>query len=156
MLLLTGCGYTLAGGTSPLIKGRSLHVDLFANRTYQPNIEAEFRKALLGELALRGENVRPENRADLILSGELVVSAITTSAFSAADKAMMYSFTLTVTMQLAERQSGRIIWKSAETLQQEYPAIVDLGLQRNSRDAAITLLCDRMAKIIVQKMDQAF
>jgi len=154
--LLAGCGYSLTGRQTPLLQGRSLHLAMFANRTYQPNIEAEFRRALLGELALRGENVRAEAVADLILTGELDSAAITTTAYSAADKAMMYSLTLTATMQVTERQSGRVVWKSAETAKQEYPATADLGLQRNSREAAVTALCARMAKNIVQKMDQAF
>lgn len=154
--LLAGCGYSLAGRTSPLIQGRSLHVALFANRTYQPDIEAEFRKALLGELALRGENIRPENAAELVISGEVAASSSAITAYSAADKAMMYGLTLTVQVQIAERQSGKVIWKDAETLQQEYPASADIGLQRNSRQAAVTALCARQAKIIAQKMDQAF
>ena len=154
--LLAGCGYSLTGRSTPLLQGRSLHLAMFANRTYQPNIEAEFRKALLAELALRGENIRAEAVADFILTGELDSASVTTTAYSAADKAMMYSLTLTATMQITERQSGRVIWKSADTLKQEYPATADLGLQRNNREAAITALCARMAKNIVQKMDQAF
>jgi len=156
LALLSGCGYSLAGRSTPLLEGRSLYPAMFANRTYQPNIEAEFRKALLGELALRGENIRPESSAELILTGELESSSINTTAYSAADKAMMYSIVLTATVQLTERKSGRVIWKAAETAKQEYPATADLGLQRNSRDAAISVLCSRMAKIIVQRMDQAF
>ncbi len=154
--MLSGCGYSLAGKTSPLLKGRSLYVAMFANRSYQPNIEAEFRKALLSEFALRGENIRPEKGADLIISGELDSASVAITAYSAHDNAMMYSFTLTVLLQLTEQQSSRVIWKSAETLKQDYPAAADIGLQRNNREAAITALCSRMAKIVVQRMDQAF
>jgi hypothetical protein len=156
LTVVSGCGYSRAGRSPSLLQGRSLHLAMFANRTYQPNIEAEFRKALLNELALRGENIKPETAAELIIAGELESASIAATAYSAADKAMMYSFTLTATMQITDRQSGKIIWKSAETAKQEYPATTDLGLQRNSREAAITALCARMAKIIVQKMDQAF
>jgi Lipopolysaccharide-assembly len=154
--LLGGCGYSRAGRSTVLIQGRSLHLAMFANRTYQPNIEAVFRKALLNELAMRGENISPENGAELIVAGELESAAIAATAFSSADKAMMYSLTLTATLQVTERQSGRVIWKAAETLKQEYPATADLGLQRNNREAAISALCARMAKNIAQKMDQAF
>jgi hypothetical protein len=157
LLMLNGCGYSRAGRSSPLLQGRSLSLAMFANKTYQPNIEAEFRRALLNELALRGENIKPETAADLIIAGELdSASKIVATAYSAADKAMMYSFELTATMQITDRQSGKIIWKSAETAKQEYPATADLGLQRNNREAAITALCARMAKILVQKMAQAF
>lgn len=156
IFFLTGCGYSLTGRTSPLIQGRSLYLPMFANRTYQPNIEALFRKSLLNELAMRGENIVPENEADLIFSGELGSGSVTTKAYSAADKAMIYSINLTVMIQLAERQSGRIIWKTSETLRQEYPASAELGLQRNNRDAAINSLCNRMATIVVQKMAQTF
>jgi hypothetical protein len=69
---------------------------------------------------------------------------------------MMYSIVLTAAVQLSERQSGKVIWKTEETAKQEYPATADLGLQRNSRDAAIRALCSRMANNIVQRMAQAF
>jgi hypothetical protein len=156
LLMLSGCGYSRAGRSTPLLQGRSLHLAMFANRTYQPNIEAEFRKALMNELAVRGENIRPETGAELIIGGELESAPLATTAYSATDTAMMYSFTLTATLQVTERQSGKVVWKSVETAKQEYPATADLGLQRNNREAAIIALCNRMAKIIVQKMDQAF
>lgn len=155
-VILAGCGYTRAGRTSPLVQGRPLYLTMFANQTYQPNIEAEFRKRLLDELALRGENISSESGADLVLSGELESPPLATTAFSAVDKAKIYRLTLTARLQLAERQSGKVIWKVVETQSQEYPATADLGLQRNSRDAAIAALCSRMAQMIAQKMDQAF
>lgn len=155
-VLLAGCGYTRAGRTSPLVQGRPLYLAIFANRTYQPNIDAEFRRKLLDELALRGETLSVESRADLVLSGELESPPLATTAFSAFDKAKIYRLTLTARLQLAERQSGKVIWKAVETQSQEYPATADLGLQRNSRDAAIAALCSRMAQTIAQKMDQAF
>lgn len=154
---LAGCGYSLTGKTTTsLIQGRSLYLAMFANRTYQPNLEAVFRKALLSELAMRGERISPASSADLILSGELDSGSIAITAYSAKDKAVINSISLTAELQLADRQNGRIIWKATETLKQEYPATADLALQRNNRDAALESLCSRLAKNIIQKMDQAF
>jgi outer membrane lipopolysaccharide assembly protein LptE/RlpB len=153
--LISGCGYYLAGGGSGLIKERKVAVGMFANRTYQSSLEGKLRLALVSELAGRGSYAE-EGSNDLAISGEIESLAIDAAAFSSADKAMLYKASMTVRMQLTEKESGKVLWKSSETLQQEYPAGTNLALQRNARDAALSAICEKMARVLVNRMNQAF
>jgi outer membrane lipopolysaccharide assembly protein LptE/RlpB len=153
--MISGCGYYLFGSGASLIKERKVAVSMFANRTYQSSLEGKLRLALVSELAGRGSYAEAENN-DLVLTGEIESLAIDAAAFSSADKAMLYRASMTVQVQLAEKESGKVLWKSSETLQQEYPAGTDLALQRNARDAALSSLCEKMARVLVNRMNQAF
>jgi outer membrane lipopolysaccharide assembly protein LptE/RlpB len=152
---LSGCGYYLAGGGPGLIKDRKIAVSMFANRTYQSSLEGKLRLALVNELAGRG-NYAETGGNDLVITGEIDSLAIDTAAFSSADKAVLYRVSMTVEMQLAEKGSGKVIWKSSETLRQEYPSAANLALQANARDAALSSLCEKMARTLVNRMSQAF
>jgi outer membrane lipopolysaccharide assembly protein LptE/RlpB len=153
--MISGCGYSLAGRESGLIKERTIAVSMFDNRTYQPGIEGKLRLALVNELAAGGNKVEASN-PDLVITGEIESLSLETAAFSAADKAMLYRAVMTVRMQLAEKKSGKVIWKSSETLSQEYPSSADLALQRNARDAALSSLCEKMARTVINRMNQTF
>ncbi len=153
--LLSGCGYSLATKNTTIPKGKSVAVKMFANRTYQPNIEGDFRRALVNELAARGL-VSGNDAADFIISGEIVSLTINTAAFSAVDRAMLYTVVIGINMQLVEKNSGKSVWKGSETISQEYPANTDLALQRNALDAAVLSACTNAAELLVAKMNQSF
>lgn len=156
LALFSGCGYSLANrGESPLF-GRSLAVAMFANRTYQPNIEAELRQSLVAEAAKETPAQVPAAAADLLLEGEIESLSLETVAFSSVDTARFYRLALSLKAQLVDRRSGRIVWKASETVRKEYPAGSDLALQRNARDAAIQAICQSMARQIVAHINQAF
>jgi outer membrane lipopolysaccharide assembly protein LptE/RlpB len=152
---LCGCGYSLASRNTLLPSGQSVAVRQFANRTYQPNIEAEFRRALVSELVARGSNVT-DDVTEFVVSGEIVSLATDMSAFSAADKVAYYRVSMEVRLQLVDRRSDTVAWKGSETVVQEYPANTDLALQRNAREAAVTAACARAAQRLVARMNQSF
>lgn len=157
LLTLSGCGYSAVKRDAGPLDGRSLHVKMFANGGYLPNVEGQLRLALLDELSRSraGEQVG-EQAADLTLSGEIESLELENAAFSAADKAMLYRVALTVQAVLTERKSGRVLWKSRETVREVYPASADMALQRNSRDAAVAATCREMARYLVAQMNRAF
>lgn len=154
-VFLHGCGYSLAVRNSAIPRGQTVDVRMFANRTYQPNIEGEFRRALVSELAARG-HAAGDDTSDYLISGEIASLSIDTAAFSAIDRAMLYRVVVEIQMQLTERKSGKIIWKGSESVRQEYPATVDLALQRNAREAAVTSICAKAAQLLTTRMNQAF
>jgi hypothetical protein len=152
--MLSGCGYSLAGRAGPL-QGRTIDVGMFANRTYQPDIEAVMRLALVNELAAGGRKVET-GVAELAISGDIVLLVNEASAYSATDTVMLYRLKITVMAELLDRKSGRHLWKVTETLQQDYPATADLALQANARTAAIESICHNMAKVLVARMNYSF
>ena len=155
MLLLSGCGYTLASRHSVIKPGQTLDVRMFANRTYQPNIDGELRLAFVNELVSRGETVSVDS-ADYVVSGEIASLGVSASAFSGVDEAMLYRLVLLVQAQLSDRRSGKVVWQGEETIRQEYPANADLALQRNAHAAAVSAACARAARLLVVKMNQSF
>lgn len=153
--MIAGCGYTLAGRETGLISERKIAVSMFANRTYQPGIEGKLRLALVNELAAKGHLVESSD-TDIVITGEIEALSLETTAFSGEDKTIMYRAVMTVQMQLTEKKSGKVVWKTSETVRQEYPSSADLALQRNARDAALSSLCEKMARTVVNRMNQAF
>ena len=71
-------------------------------------------------------------------------------------KASYYTVTVAVHAQLADRRSGKVLWKGAETIRQGYPANSNLALQRNSHVAAVSAACATAARLLVIKMNQSF
>lgn len=154
-VLLHGCSYSLAVRNTVIPSGQSVDVRMFANRTYQPGIDAELRQALVSELLSRGEKIVPE-LADFVISGEIAALKVDAAAFSAADEAMLYTIILEVHGELTDRRSGKVVWKGTETIRQGYPANEDLALQRNAHSAAVSAACAKAARLLVVKMNQSF
>jgi outer membrane lipopolysaccharide assembly protein LptE/RlpB len=155
VLLLAGCGYSLAVRNPVFQSGQTLDVRMFTNRSYQPNIEAELRLAFVNELVSRGGAVSGD-LSDLVVSGEIASLSVQSSAFSGDDEAKFYRLALVVQAQLSDRKSGRVVWKGEETIRQEYPANTDLALQRNAHSAAVSAACARVAGVLVARMNQAY
>jgi hypothetical protein len=133
--------------------GRSLHVALFTNGSYQPDVEGYLRRALVDELAGTASG---EQSADLLLNGDIESLVIDTAAFSERDRARMYRVSLTVQARVTDRKTGKVLWKTKEIAREEYPANTDMASQRNARDAAIAAVCREMARLLVIQMDRAF
>ena len=153
--LLSGCGYTLATRNSVIKPGQTLDVRMFANRTYQPNIDADLRLAFVNELLSRGETVSGD-LPDFVISGEIASLSVQASAFSGDDAVMFYRLVLVVQAQLSDRRSGKVLWKGDESIRQEYPVNSDLALQRNAHSAAVSAACARAARLLLVKMNQSF
>lgn len=157
LLALTGCGYSIVHKGAGPFPGRSLHVGMFANRTYQPEVEGKLRLALLNELAAASSpRVEDEPSADLLLGGEVESLVIETVAFTRLDTAAIYRVMLTVQATVSDRKSGKIVWKGMETVREEYPASTVVALQRNARDAAVAAACREMARHLVNRMTREF
>src|SRR5512138_1697206 len=121
MLVLTGCGYTVQKGSGPF-PGRSLHVGMFANSTYQPDVEGKLRLSLVDELAISSPGRLVDvNHADLLLTGDVESLIIENAGFSSQDKAAIYRIVLTVQARVSDRKNGKILWKTSETVREEYP-----------------------------------
>lgn len=157
VLVLFGCGYSAVKKTGSPFPGRSIHVELFTNGSYQPDVEGYLRRALVDELAVTASGERSRERsADLLLSGDIESLAIDTAAFSKLDRARIYRVSLTVQARITDRKSGKVLWKTKEVAREEYPANTDMASQRNARDAAIVAVCRDMARLLAIQMDRAF
>lgn len=152
--LLSGCGYSVVKRNGSVFE-KDLKVGLFVNRSFQPDLEAILRKALVAELVASG--IRPvSGDASLEITGSIDRLESQSVAFSANDKSMLYRVSITISAELVDRHSAGVIWKGVETLSQDYPATVDIALQKNSRDAAVHGICQAISRVLVTKMSQNF
>lgn len=157
MLALSGCGYAPVRRDAGQFAGRSMHVALFTNSTYQPEVEGRLRLALVDEIAVSFPGRLAERGdADLLVDGDIESLVVENAAFSQQDKAGIYRIVFTVQARISDRKNGRVLWKSTETVREEYPAGTDMALQRNARDAAVAAVCREMAKRLVSQMNRAF
>ncbi len=154
---LTGCGYSVVQKGAGPFAGRSMHLEMFANRTYQPDIEGRLRLFLVDELsASSSARLAESTDADLLVTGDVESLTIENAAFTQLDRAGVYRMVLTVQARVSDRKSGKILWKGTETVREEYPAGTDMALQRNARDTAISSVCKEMARHLVSQMNRAF
>jgi hypothetical protein len=157
MVAMAGCGYSAVKKNSSPFPGRSLHVALFANNSYQPDVEGFLRRALVDELAVTlSRDQAAEKSAELLLGGDIESLVIDNAAFSAKDRARLYRISLTVQARVTDRKSGKLLWQTKEVVREEYPATTDMALQRNARDAAIAGACREMARLLVIQMNRSF
>jgi hypothetical protein len=113
-LVLTGCGYHLAGtGTGVPATARTVSVALFANHTREHGFEVALRRAIEEEFRRRGAlDVVPDPHGDLIVSGTIRRFQTTPVAFSGSSEAVQYQAVVQVGFRVVERATGRVIYQN--------------------------------------------
>lgn len=134
-----------------------LHISIFANKSYRAGLETIVTQSVIEEFARRsGGNLVNDATADFTLSGAVLSYEVFPVAYTAVDRIGAYRATLKVAATLSEKQTGKVIWKGEVGGNQEYPANVDLALQRNSEAAAINEISRRLAEQMHVKMQEDF
>jgi hypothetical protein len=123
LLLLMGCGYHPMG--SEPIGGptrKTLAVPLFANRSTEVGLEAVLANALINTFAqTRAVKVTPyEEGADLVLEGKVHSVDNTSVAYQDVTNSTVRRVTVRVELVLKKPESGKILWKDTQILQEDY------------------------------------
>ena len=158
-LLLTGCGYQLAGGRGSFAPGvRTVFVDVFTNKTSEANADSIFRIAFSSQVVQNGhfKLAQSPEEADAIFRGTILSLlssplAYKTTSLSAEDR-------ITVTMQISfeERASGKVLWADeAYTGTGDYP-VTTVGVTEASRKNALTKLANDTAERAYRLMVSGF
>ena len=103
LLLLTACGYHMAGTGSHLKTGaKSIFIPGFENKTMEPIIEEELTRDVIREFLKDGRiEVVDSSRADMILIGSVVSYKETPVSFDAS-QIVEYRITVTTHLSLQE------------------------------------------------------
>ena len=154
-LLLSGCGYRLAVHES--LKGRSVAVPVFANKTLRPNLESCLTAKVVDRFAgSGGATVVKSDQAELALTGTILAYNESASGFTADDKVAMYQLSMTVEAALRQVSNGAVIWKGTLRAVQDYPTSSDLALKINAQEAALRELCRKLAESIERESGNRF
>jgi outer membrane lipopolysaccharide assembly protein LptE/RlpB len=111
---LTHCGYNFPGEGRTLPGGAtSIHIARFDNRTRDAGLENFVLEAMQAVVARRGQFVleRDRSAAQLTLEGSILSIEKRPVAFSGSDEALQYQTYVTVSAQLRDTQTGKVVWR---------------------------------------------
>jgi outer membrane lipopolysaccharide assembly protein LptE/RlpB len=156
LLLCTapGCGYHLTNSQSGRLgAARTVWVPFFSNESISPTAQTVLRRAFYEEIhALRGLNpaVNVES-ADLAMKARIISYSSKAVSYNAIDQARDFNLSLTVELEIVKKGQPLPLWKGQIQGSKQYPASIDLALQRNSEEQAL----DAAARIIAHKFISA-
>ncbi|HZR81945.1 MAG TPA: LPS assembly lipoprotein LptE [Candidatus Binatia bacterium] len=113
---LGACGYHFPGQVAVLPGGGSkVYVARFDNRTRNPGVENDVLEAMQLEVARRGQFTLAPNSdaADLVLEGTINSIEVRPIAFSTSDEALQFETVMTLSVQLRNPHTGKIVWRVA-------------------------------------------
>jgi len=154
LFLLSGCGYHLTSSSSErLAVGQQIWVPFIVNESVSPTAQTVLRRALYEEChALRGLlPSKSEGSASLIMKGRLLSYANSAVSYSAIDRVQSFRLLLSVELELYRKGETTPLWKGVLNAAKDYPAGMDLALQRNAEESAL----DAASRIIAQKFISA-
>jgi len=103
--LLSGCGYA----TNDVFRSdiKTVYVQFFDNKTFRRELEVEVTKAVVEEIKLRTPFIiAPRDRADSILSGEIVDFRERAQVKSEEDQILLSGATIEVNFRWRDRLTG--------------------------------------------------
>jgi len=151
---VAGCGYHLTSSSSQHFGGsQRIWVPFFTNESISPTAQTVLRRAFYEELhALRGLNpASSEESADLVMKTRIVSYSSRVVSYSAIDQAREYSLSVGVELEITKKGDTSPLWKGQLSGEKQYPAGIDLALQRNAEEQAL----DAAGRIIAHKFISA-
>lgn len=126
LLMLSGCGYSLAGRGSFLPDYiRIIGIPTFANRTSLFNLETQMTEKVRAEFIGRGKyRIVPDTEGvDALLVGEVTGINIRPVSFTNQQLASRYTITMTARVELRDQRENKVLWENpALVFSQEYEA----------------------------------
>ena len=112
-LLLTGCGYHLAGSKVNQGSGRSIAVPTFANRTTTYKVEQQITEEVRRELIRRTHfKVTPENTGDVVVTGEVLNYIAVPVIFDPSGRGSAYTLLVDLSVHVTDTQTGKDLYRN--------------------------------------------
>jgi hypothetical protein len=167
-VLLSGCGYALAGRGSTLPASiKTIGIPLFTNRTTVFNLETTLTTKVRSEFIGRGKyDIVPEAAGvDALLTGEVTSVSIVPASINAQQLASRYAITMVASVVLKDAKTNMVLWDNPSLVfRQEYDA-TGTGTNQGAVDPsaffgqdtnALDRLSTDFAKSIVSAILEAF
>src|ERR1043166_8414043 len=111
MLLLTSCGYHVAGRRMDAGKGLTIAVPTFTNRTTAYRIEQRVSEALRQELIRRTRfAVQSEDRGDVVVSGEVKNVILSPVILNQQGRGNSYIVIVDFTVHIVDKRTNTTIF----------------------------------------------
>ncbi len=126
-LALSGCGYHFAASGSNLpAHAHSIYVERFENHTRETGVNDEFMRYLKDEIALhkRLRLADDPTFADLELKGAVNYVTAVPSAFNSATEPTIYGQGISVSAELIDLHTHKVIWSAHNISNVEHDPVV--------------------------------
>lgn len=159
-LLLAACGYHVPGAGDRWAGegGRTVCVELFANRTVEPYLDSILTDEVSVQLSrLRlAELTERCGTADLRLGGTITAFSSSNLAYNPRDEISEYSASITATAQLVRRADGKVLWQGNLSRSESYSAQDNKSQQQAGESLAARTASRRLAEDLVARLLEDF
>jgi outer membrane lipopolysaccharide assembly protein LptE/RlpB len=159
-LSLTGCGYRAPNAGDAWVgqQGRTLYVELFANRTVEPYLDSIVTEEVAIQLSRSrlAELTEERKGADLLLGGVVTNFDSNALAYDANDDISEYRARMTVKARLTRSGDGTVLWQQEFTRSETYPALANKSQQQEGENLAARILARRIAEDLYARLLVAF
>ena len=151
LLILSSCGYHMAGTGSHLTAGvKTIFIPVFENKTMEPIIEEELTTAVIREFLKDGRiEVADSSRADMVLKGSVVSYKETPVSFDAAQNVLEYRVTVTTHLILLNTNT---LWEHDVTSTAEYTVSSDVMTTRIKKLSALREIARNLSEEVTDRI----
>jgi len=151
LLILSSCGYHMAGTGSHLTAGvKTIFIPVFENKTMEPIIEEELTTAVIREFLKDGRiEVADSSRADMVLKGSVVSYKETPVSFDAAQNVLEYRVTVTTHLILLNTNT---LWEHDVTSTAEYTVSSDVMTTRIKKLSALREIARNLSEEVADRV----
>jgi hypothetical protein len=158
---VVGCGYTTRSIVST--RYRIIHIEPFTNtidftkeadtrfRLYRPGLETEITRSVVNRFLLDG-NLRPgpQEKADLLLTGELVAFKKDPVRYTDNDDVSEYRINIVISLTLKDTVTGKILWTEGQFTGDTTYFVS--GAQAKSEVSAVNAALTDLARRVVERV----
>ncbi|HEY4619557.1 MAG TPA: LptE family protein [Nitrospirota bacterium] len=151
LLILSSCGYHMAGTGSHLTAGmKSIFIPVFENKTMEPIIEEELTTAVIREFLKDGRiEVADISRADMVLKVSVVSYKETPVSFDAEQNALEYRVAVTTHLTLLNTNK---LWEHDVTSTAEYTVSSDVMTTRIKKLSALREIARNLSEEVADRV----
>lgn len=155
-ILLSSCGYRFAGSGHLPPNIKTIHIEIFQNRTAETGSEHIFTNDLIFEFTRNGNPPVSREDADAVLTGSIDSMRIETISQKGQVTSLERRITALLNAKLTDK-NGRIIWSDSDISYDEaYTVFSEKVATDYSKRIAVKEISKRIAEDIYNRMTDEF
>jgi hypothetical protein len=153
-LILTSCGYHIAGKQLNAGKGLTIAVPTFTNRTTAYRIEQHISEAVRQELIRRTRfSVEPASNGDLVVAGEVKAINLSPVIFDPKGRGSSYMVIVDLKVNVTDKRTNKVVFQNDNWTFREVFELAENSAEYVPEDsAALDRLSKRFAAALVDSM----
>ncbi len=162
LAVIASCGYhfTQAGGIIPQ-GAKTIAIPVFVNNTFEPYVDVEITKAVVGEFLTDGRlKVVGTDAADLVMRGKVIKFELIPQTYSVDPYVLSYNVTISVSVSVIDAKTQQVVMQDA-TLKSVFNStyavtLGDISQTKIAKSTAITNACKDLASTLRSRVLEGF